>query len=56
MQIGDYIALGIIVAVVVVVTVYIIKQKKNGVKCIGCSHGKNCGKCAGCGIIKNEET
>lgn len=27
---------------------YIIKQKKNGAKCIGCPHAKDCGS-QGCG-------
>ena len=47
MKFSDYIILGIVVVIVVAVIMYIVKQKKKGVKCIGCPHGKNCAKCAG---------
>ena len=39
---GDYIALGIVIIIVAVAIVYIVKQKKKGVKCIGCPHAQNC--------------
>lgn len=44
MKIGDYIALIIIFAVVVSAVVYIVLQKKKGVKCIGCPHSSKCCK------------
>ena len=52
---GDYIALGIIVILVVGALVYLVRQKKKGVKCIGCPHSANCGaKNQGCGCTKND--
>lgn len=42
---GDYIALGLIVVIVASAVIYIIRQKKKGVKCIGCPHSSKCGKC-----------
>lgn len=44
----DFIALGIIVVVIAVAIAYIIKEKKSGVKCIGCPAGGSCsGNCGG---------
>ncbi len=40
---GDVIVIGIIVVVVAAVVAYIVRQKKNGVKCIGCPTGGKCG-------------
>ncbi len=45
---GDYIVLGIVAVVLIAVIIYIVKQKKNGTKCIGCPSGKKCGSCSGC--------
>ena len=42
---GDYIALGLIVVVLVAAITYIIRAKKNGAKCIGCPVG--CKSCSG---------
>lgn len=40
----------ILIAIVGGASYYIYKQKKNGVKCIGCSSGSKCsGNCACCG-------
>ena len=39
-----YIVLAVILLVVGVAVGYIIKEKKNGVKCVGCPHAKSCGK------------
>ena len=40
----------IIVIIVGAAVVYIIKEKKKGVKCIGCPEGATCsGSCASCG-------
>lgn len=45
----DIIVIAIVVAVVGAAIGYIIKQKKSGVKCIGCPEGKTCsGNCSGC--------
>ncbi len=51
---GDYIVLGIIVMILATVIVYLVRQKKNGVKCVGCPHGKSCTSCDGCAL--NKET
>ncbi|MBR6502316.1 MAG: FeoB-associated Cys-rich membrane protein [Clostridia bacterium] len=45
MKLGDYVILGIVTMIVVAVITYIIRQKKKGVKCIGCPHGKSCSNC-----------
>ncbi len=49
---GDVIVSLILVAIIGSVSYYIYDQKKKGVKCIGCSHGKDCasgkGGCSGC--------
>lgn len=53
---GDYIALGLIVIIVSVIIIYLIKQKKKGVKCIGCPHGSKCSSCCGCDIQQTNKT
>ncbi len=45
---ADYIVIGIILAVVVLASVYIIKAKKSGAKCIGCPDSKTCGSKGEC--------
>ena len=43
---ADLIIIAVILAVVIAVSVYIVRQKKKGVKCIGCPYGGNCsGSC-----------
>ena len=44
MKIQDIIVLGIIVMLVALAIGYIIKEKRRGAKCIGCSHASNCSK------------
>ncbi len=44
---GDYIILGIVAVIVAAVIIYLVRQKKKGVKCIGCPHGKSCACCDG---------
>lgn len=39
----DFIIIAIVLAIVGVALGYIIKAKKSGVKCIGCSVGSSCG-------------
>ncbi|MBQ2934058.1 MAG: FeoB-associated Cys-rich membrane protein [Clostridia bacterium] len=46
---GDYIALGLIVVILAAAITYIIRSKKNGVKCIGCPSG-----CKACSGAKNK--
>lgn len=55
MSIGDYIALGLAAIVAVLVIIYLVRQKKKGVKCIGCPHGKSCASCCG-GCASNNKT
>lgn len=45
MKLGDCVALAAIVIIVIAATVFIVRQKKKGVKCIGCPHSKTCNKC-----------
>ena len=50
---ADLIVLGIVLLLVFAASLYIYKQKKKGVKCIGCSSAGACsGKCScGCGNV-----
>ena len=51
MEIGDYIAIAVIVAVVAAAIIYVVKQVKNGAKCIGCPMGNKCSNCnRGCDL------
>ena len=45
---GDIIVLAILAIVIVTIIVYIYRAKKNGQKCIGCPHSKQCSGCGGC--------
>lgn len=38
----DFVVGAIIVVIVGLALMYIIKSRKNGIKCIGCPDGKNC--------------
>ena len=49
------IAAAIIIIVVGLATLYIIKAKKNGQKCIGCPHAKSCGKNCTCNIDRTTD-
>ena len=45
----DFIVMAIVLAIVGGAAFYIYKEKKKGVKCIGCPAGKKCGACCeGC--------
>ncbi len=44
----DLIVILILVAIVAAIVIYLIRQKKRGVHCIGCPHGGSCGKSKGC--------
>ncbi len=52
---GDYIVLGIVAVVLIAIIFYIVKQKKKGVKCIGCPHGSKCSSC-GCNCNSQNKT
>ena len=42
----NIVIIAIVVVIVAAVSVYIVKQKKKGRKCIGCPYGGNCsGSC-----------
>lgn len=47
----NFIVIGILVVIIGAVTFYLVREKKKGVKCVGCPHAKQCGgKCGGsCG-------
>ena len=38
----DLIVIGILIIVIGASVVYIVKEKKRGIKCIGCPHAGNC--------------
>ncbi len=45
----NYILIAVLVLIIALALGYVIKQKKKGVKCIGCPDSKTCsGKCTGC--------
>ncbi len=48
---ADIIILGIVVLLIGLAIVYIVKAKKSGVKCIGCS-GSCAGNCNACHLEK----
>ena len=55
MTLVDYIAVAVILLLVGAASVYIIREKKKGCRCIGCPHSSSCsGACACC--TKQEDT
>ena len=59
----NYIIAGILIFIVGAVIFYLVREKKKGVKCIGCPHAKQCkhkssDKCGGecMDHIDNQET
>lgn len=44
----DFIVIAVLGIVVGTAVLYIRKEKKKGVTCIGCPHAATCGKCGGC--------
>ena len=46
---ADFILAAVLLMIVGAAICYIIREKKKGVKCVGCPAGGACaGKCAGC--------
>ena len=43
----DYIIIGILIAIAAAIVFFLVRQKKQGVACVGCPHGKQCGKAKG---------
>lgn len=53
MQLVDYIVIFVILLILALAALYVIKAKKNGEKCIGCPHSKQCrSKNKGCSCGK----
>jgi len=52
-RMADFVIVIVVVAILAVAITYIIKEKKRGVKCIGCPAGAECGhshgEASGCG-------
>ena len=47
--------IAILLAIIGGAVFYIYKEKKSGVKCVGCPHAKTCGGCcSGCGHKEKE--
>lgn len=42
----DFIVIGIVAVLVILALTYMIKEKKKGVKCIGCPAGGHCCSCS----------
>ena len=56
MKLIDIVVLAIIVLILGAVIFYICKEKKKGVKCIGCPSGAKCEGCSGnCGGFSQGE-
>ena len=57
---ADVIVVGILVLIVGIAIVYIVKEKKKGVKCIGCPAAGNCpsrnGGHSGCSCGSHSDT
>lgn len=45
----NYIVAGILVLIVGAAIFYLVRQKKKGVKCVGCPYAKQCGGSCGSG-------
>ncbi len=47
----NFIVIGILALIVGAIIFYLVREKKKGVKCIGCPHGKQCcdHRCEKCG-------
>ena len=45
----DIIVMGVIVLIVGLAAAYVIREKKRGVKCIGCPHAEECAQKGKCG-------
>ena len=45
----NFIVIAVLVLVIGAATIYVLRQRKKGVKCIGCPNGDNCsGSCCSC--------
>ena len=51
----DAIIIFIVVAILAAAIVYVIKQKKQGKRCVGCPYAGECGK-KDCGCTRKEDT
>lgn len=40
----DLIIIGLIIIIIALALIYVIRKKKQGVKCIGCPYAKDCAK------------
>ena len=45
---GDIIVLAVLAIVIAAIIIYLCRAKKNGQKCIGCPHAKQCSGCESC--------
>ena len=57
---ADIIVIAVVIAIVGGASAYIYKAKKNGARCVGCSHAGSCGKAStgngcGCGCSGEEQ-
>ncbi len=44
----NFIVIGILALIIGGIIFYLVREKKKGVKCVGCPHAKQCaGKCGG---------
>ena len=59
----NFVLIAILVLILGGATLYLIRAKKRGVKCVGCPSGSECGKnasvcsgCSGCASAETKET
>ena len=45
----NIVIIALVLMILAAIVFYIVKEKKNGAKCIGCPNAKTCGKSGGCG-------
>ena len=48
----NFIIITLLVLIIGSAVLYVLKQRKKGVKCIGCPNGKNCAGNCSCNIKK----
>ena len=50
----DILVLAVVGLIVALAAGYVVKEKKRGVKCIGCPAAGNCASCTGCSCCSTE--
>lgn len=52
----NIIVIAIVAVIIAAICYYLYRQKKRGVKCIGCPYANQCsGNCGGCNTVEKDE-